>query len=364
MYDKQKKIGIAVLGSGKAGKYHLYWYSKNRKCKVIGIYNRTKKNAVDSVKKYGTKYFNDWKELVANESVDIVSICTPSRFHCEQAVFSLKNNCHVLCEKPMAPTVEKCSEMIKESKKRNKMLSIMFNMRVHPVILKTNEIIGDIGDIFHIYINFPYYRKNVSWRHLSGSGGGVLMENISHMIDLVGIWMKDKKIKYISNESLIVNKDRELDDQSLLIIRYKDNSLVNIYGSYNDFGFYGYDNEAFYGTILGTKGKIVFIFNSYDKNFNYLYLIKDGKREEIEIDIPDEIDEIYPGHLDSFGKVINNFVKSVLSNSSPLINPEDGLKTIEIVSAAYMSEFMEKKIKFPLKNLKLGRLDFKYFKNS
>jgi len=231
MSEKQKKIGVAILGSGKAGKYHLYWYSKNKNCRIIGIYNRTKENAVASVKKYNTEYFNNWKELSSKENVEIVSICTPSNFHHEQTIFSLKSSKHVLCEKPMAPTVRECNEMIKESKKRKKILAIMFNMRVHPVILKTNEIIREIGDIFHIYINFPYYRKDASWRHLSGSGGGVLMENISHMIDLTGIWMKDKKIKYISNESFVVNENRELDDQSLLIIRYEDNSLVSIYGS-------------------------------------------------------------------------------------------------------------------------------------
>jgi len=364
MSEKQKKLGVAILGSGKAGKYHLYWYSKNKNCKIIGIYNRTKENAIESVDRYNAEYFDNWKELISKENVDIVSICTLPSFHYEQTVFSLKNCKNVLCEKPMAPTVGECSEMIRESKKRKKILSIMFNMRLHPVILKTNEIIKEIGDIFHVYINFPYYRKNVSWRHLAGYGGGVLMENISHMIDLVGIWMKGKKIRYVSGESFVVNKDRELDDQSLLIIRYEDNSLVSIYGSYNDFGFYSYDKEAIYGTILGTKGKIVFIFNSYDKDFNYLYLIKDGKRQEIKIKTTDEIDEIYPGHLDSFGKVINNFVESVLNEKSPIIDAKDGLKTVEIINAAYLSEFKQRKIKFPLKDLKIKKFYFKHFKEN
>ena len=363
MENKQRKLGIAVLGSGKAGKCHLQWYSKNKDCKIMGIYNRTKDNAAKTVKRYDTKYFSDWKELVLNKDVDIVSICTPSYLHYEQVIFSLKNHKHVLCEKPMAPTTSKCLEMIRESKERKRVLSIMFNMRFHPVILKVNKIIDEIGDIFHIYINFPYFREDVNWRHQAGSGGGVLMENISHMIDLSGIWMKGKNIKYISSESLIVNKDRGLDDQSLLIVRYKDNSLVSIYGSYNDHGFYNYDKEAFYGTILGTEGKIVFIFNSYDKDFNHLYLIIDQKKTEVKIEMPDEVDEIYPGHLDSFKKVINSFIDSVLANKCPLIKAEDGLKTIEIVNAAYLSEMRQEKIKFPLKDLAVTNPEIKHFKN-
>jgi len=358
-----KKLGVAVLGCGKAGKYHLYWYSKNKNCKIVGIYNRTRKNAVSLVKRYNIEYFNNWKELVSNEDVDIVSICTPSNLHYEQAIFSLRNHKHVLCEKPMAPTNTQCLEMIRESKKRKKALSIMFNMRFHPVIQAVNEVIDSIGDIFHIYINFPYFRKETNWRHKEGSGGGVLMENISHMIDLAGIWMKGKNIKYISSESLIVNKDRGLDDQSLLIVRYKDNSLVSIYGSYNDYGFYNYDKEAFYGTILGIEGKIVFIFNSYDKNFNHLYLIKGQKRTEVKIEIPDEIDKIYPGHLDSFKKVINSFIDSILAGKCPLIKPEDGLKTTEIVNAAYLSEMRQEKIKFPFKGPAVTNPEIKHFKN-
>jgi len=363
MEKNNKKLGIAVLGSGKAGKYHLYWYSKNKNCKIIGVYNRTKDNAASSVKRYDTKYFSDWKELVSNDDVDIVSICTPSNLHYGQALFSLKNNKHVLCEKPMAPTPDKCLEMIEESKKRKKTLSIMFNMRFHPVILGVNKVIDSIGDIFHIYINFPYFRKEANWRHMKGSGGGVLMENISHMIDLAGIWMKGKNIKYVSSESLIVNKDRGLDDQSLIITRYNDNSLVSIYGSYNDYGFYDYDKEAFYGTILGTEGKIVFIFNSYDRDFNHLYLIKDQKKAEIKIEIPDEIDEIYPGHLDSFKTVIDGFIDSILAGKCPPIKPEDGLKTTEIVNAAYLSEMRQEKIKFPFKDLSAIDPEIKHFKN-
>ena len=80
-------------------------------------------------------------------------------------------------------------------------------------------------------------------------------------------------------------------------------------------------------------------------------------------EIPDEIDKIYPGHLDSFKKVINSFIDSILAGKCPLIKPEDGLKTTEIVNAAYLSEMRQEKIKFPFKGPAVTNPEIKHFKN-
>ena len=74
---KSKKLGVGIIGCGKAGKYHAYWYSKNINCNLIGFYNRTKSKAVNLSKKYNTGVYDNWKELVKDKNIDIVSVCTP-----------------------------------------------------------------------------------------------------------------------------------------------------------------------------------------------------------------------------------------------------------------------------------------------
>ncbi len=105
--------------------------------------------------------------------------------------------------------------------------------------------------------------------------------------------------------------------------------------SYNDPSFYDEQVEGLFGQILGEKGKICFLLNSYDPLKNRVFIIRNNQKEEIKIRDSKEYDEIYPGHMDSFGKLIDSFIKSVLENKSFIPSGEDGAKTIKFVEETF-----------------------------
>ena len=134
----------------------------------------------------------DWRALVASPDIDIVDINTPNDSHAEIAVAALKAGKHVLCEKPLALTVEQCKEMLAAAKKAKTVHMVCHNYRRIPAIAQAKKMIeeGSIGEIYHFRAryaqdwivdpNFP-----LVWRLQKGvSGSGAHGDIQAHIIDL------------------------------------------------------------------------------------------------------------------------------------------------------------------------------------
>ncbi len=330
-----RKLGIGIIGCGKAGNYHAYWYSRNANCNLIGFYNRTKSKALDMAKKYNARVYDKWEELVNEDKIDIVSVCTPVSQHREQVCYALSRSKHVLCEKPMACTVEECNDIINMSEKSGNKLGVFFNMRFNPVVEAVDKNIKRIGELLNIDISFQFNREELGWRGKSESNTGVLMELGTHAVDLAIYWFND--IVEVKSEVNSFIKDNQCDDHVYAIFRFKNGSVGKLYTSYNDPSFYDQIFEGIAGQILGRDGKICFLLNSYVPEINRVFIIKEGIKEEIELRKPSRYDPVYPGHTDSFGKLIDNFIDSIIKEKEFVPSGMEGLKTIKFVEDAYRS---------------------------
>ncbi|MBM3705066.1 MAG: Gfo/Idh/MocA family oxidoreductase [Actinobacteria bacterium] len=330
-----KKIGIGIIGCGKAGKYHAGWYSKNPDCLIKGFYNRTTSKALELSEKYRSKTYENWEELVKDPEINVVSICTPVGLHKEQAAMALNLKKHVLCEKPMAASSEECEFMVNLAKINGVNLGVFFNMRFNPVIETVDSNISAIGEILSIDMNFQFNREDLGWRGRQGSKTGVLMELGTHAIDLALYWLGD--IAVIHSEIGNFKKDSYCDDHAFVIWRFASGAIGKLYASYNDPGFYDEQIEGLIVQILGREGKICFLLNSYYPERNRVFTIKNNKKKEICLKKPEICDDIYPGHMNSFGKLIDKFVNSVMENKTFRPSGEDGLKTIKFVEDVFRS---------------------------
>lgn len=328
-----KKLGIGIIGCGKAGKYHAYWYSKNPTCSIKGFYNRTLEKAEELSKKYNAKVYKKWEELVKNPEINVVSICTPVNLHKDQVALSLNFKKHVLCEKPMACNSEECEFMVSSAKENKVNLGVFFNMRFNPVTEAIDDNINKIGKILSIDTSFQFNRKELGWRGEQGMGTGVLMELGTHAIDLALYWLGD--IIRVHSEIGKFKKNSYCDDHVFLICKFNNGAIGKFYMSYNDPSFYDEQVEGLFGQILGEEGKICFFLSPYDPLKNRVFIIKNNQKKEIAIRNAKECDEIYPGHMDSFGKLIDSFIKSILENKSFIPSGEDGTKTIKFVEEAF-----------------------------
>ena len=350
--DFVSSLRVGIVGCGKMGKVYAYWFDKNPYCVVAGLYNRNRLKAEELSKKYpGSRVYTHWEDLISDNSIDIIGICTPSHEHLVQFKLLVKKGKHVLCEKPMANDIDQCKKMVNMGMKSPRKYMVGFQMRFHPVIEKVNELLPSIGRIFHIDFMFGMYRPEITWRHKLIEGGGVLKELASHLFDLCYLWAGE--MKTIQGLNRVIQRGREVEDYSLNIMEFKNGVSGFLNSNYHD-----RRSRLILGNIMAKAGQISFQFSSYDPVDSRVTLFtnEENNGTEIDIDLPEEIDVVYPGHLDSFKKEINHFVDCILYDTEPVVSLEDGLRAIEIDDASYESTRTGKKIEFPFTNFNTSNL--------
>jgi predicted dehydrogenase len=345
-----KGLGVGVVSSGKMGRVYLHWFSRNPNCVLRALYNRTFENARACIAEYGIRYCSSWEELVTSPDIDIVGLCGPPSLHAAQTVAAARARKSILCEKPMAASLSECWDMIGAAEQFGVTLMIGFQMRFHVVVRCVDELVERIGRPFHLELVFPMYRAGVTWRHRLVEGGGVLSANCSHLFDLARHWLGE--IGHLSAENSILVRGREVEDQSIAIVRFRSGATGLIYGTYND-----RREPAIQGAILGTEGQIGFTLSPYRPELNRVSLMIKGSKEQIELAGGSIVDPVYPGYCDSFKQEIDHFVTCVLENREPLVTGLDGLKAMEAVFAAYESQRQDTKVSLPLRGFEIDGLE-------
>ena len=324
------ELGVGILGAGKMGRVYAHWFAANPHCRVAAIYNRTSSRAADLAAGYpGARVFKSWKSLVSDSDIAIVGICTPSHEHLAQVRAALAAGKHILCEKPMANDVNQCREIAALSRAARSKMMVGFQMRFHPVVATVDRLLLRIGPIYHVDFNFGLYRPGITWRHRLLQGGGVLKELSSHLFDLMQHWVG--QITAIAGQNRIIETGREVEDYSASQLEFATGASGFLFSSYHD-----HRSSCIRGNLMGLAGQLEFQFSSYDPADSRVTLYTKNT-ETIPVPIPDQIDAVYPGHLDSFRREIDHFVECVLLNRQPLVTAEDGCRVLEIIDGSYES---------------------------
>jgi UDP-N-acetyl-2-amino-2-deoxyglucuronate dehydrogenase len=308
--------------------------------------------AAPLTEKYGGCLYADWRDLLAADEVELVGICTPADMHCEQTVLACEAGKHVLCEKPMAPSLAECERMIAVARANGVTLMIGFQIRFHPVVRKVDEVVKRLGRLYHLDFEFPLYRPGFNWRHRRVMLGGVLKEAGIHLLDLACHWLGE--VAYVSAETGVAEKRREVEDYAIVTLRFHSGAAARIYCS-----FFDRRPSVIKGNLLGERGQLLLSLSSYRPEDSRLTLLDDAGERAIPLDMPwpENVDPIYPGYLNSFGQEIAYFVESVDTCFTPIIGGEVGRRAVEIALAAYESQRRGSKIPLPLKSFSTDDLD-------
>ncbi len=202
------KINIAVIGCGTIAKAaHIPNYVDNPDVNIKYFCDIIPERADEQVALHGGKAIYDYKEILDDEELDAVSVCTPNDVHQIITCDFLKAGKHVLCEKPAARTIDEVHVMQKTAEETGKILNIGVVNRFNGAVNKIREIIsaGVLGEVYHIYVSF---RQTRSIPGLGGkfttkelSGGGVLIDWGVHYLDLVMYCMNDPEPKTVSAQT-------------------------------------------------------------------------------------------------------------------------------------------------------------------
>ena len=157
VYDGNKKIKVGIIGTGWIAEAHLKAYQQCPDVQFVGMADLVPGKAEAfcdqfGVDKTGINFYNSHKELIDNEELDCVSVCTYNATHAECTIYALEHGVNVLLEKPMCVTLEEAIAICKAEKASGKILSIGFQPRFDPNMQMVKKIVesGELGEIYYI----------------------------------------------------------------------------------------------------------------------------------------------------------------------------------------------------------------------
>jgi predicted dehydrogenase len=202
-YDRAAgpRIGIGVIGYGFMGKVHSNAYVKipysfaapAASPRLRAVCGRTGSKAADMARRFGFQgFYTDWKDLIQDPEIQIVDVCTPDNEHCAPAVAAAQAGKHVVCEKPLAMSLEDAQAMAAAVRKAGVKGMLCHNYRFLPAVRLARDLItrGDLGRIYQFrgrYLQEPGHDPAAAaedcW-YASGTKSGVLLGIGCHIIDM------------------------------------------------------------------------------------------------------------------------------------------------------------------------------------
>ncbi|GMU92540.1 MAG: dehydrogenase [Candidatus Hydrogenedentota bacterium] len=254
-----KKFRAGVIGAGAiAQACHMPGYARNKYTQFVAFADPATARHKEIAEKFpGARGFTSFEQMFAKEKLDVVSVCTPNKYHAACTIAALKAGCHVLCEKPIAASLQEADKMIAAARTAKRKLMIGFTHRLFRGPAKTREMIlkKAIGKPFMIRVRFahggpyPGWAKDKWFYEPDVAAGGAMLDMGIHAIDLA-LWMFGPVAAVWGKAATLVKKI-SVDDNAILILEFKNGALGYIeVGWTSKPGFTGIE-------VYGTEGSLI-----------------------------------------------------------------------------------------------------------
>ena len=210
-----KKIKVAVVGTGFIGPAHIEALRRLPHIEVVGLCEATLELAQQKAEVLGIEKAYVFEDMLKEEAIDSVHICTPNFLHYSQAKAALLAGKHVICEKPLATKIEDAEELVQLAREKGLVNATHFNLRYYPLVrqMKNMRENGELGEIYSImgsYLqDWLYLRTDYSWRlEPDKSGDSRAIADVgSHLLDLTE-YVTGLKITEVMADFSTVHKTR------------------------------------------------------------------------------------------------------------------------------------------------------------
>jgi len=228
-----KVYGFGIVGSGMIANFHADAIKQLGQGKLVGVVARNEDRVNAFVDKHGGRAYTNLDDFLSNKDIDIVTICTPSGSHMEPTVEAAKHGKHVLCEKPMEVTLDRVDQMIQAHLQAGTTLGGIFNSRFEPVNQVVKRLVrsGRMGSITYAGGYVPWWRTQDyydqgGWRGTwQYDGGGALMNQGTHTVDLVQ-WLVGEKVKRVTAfTATLAHRRIEVEDTATAALQFANGAL-------------------------------------------------------------------------------------------------------------------------------------------
>jgi predicted dehydrogenase len=340
--EKIPTYGFGIIGLGSIAKTHAQALAKAKGCKFVAGYHADQARSEQFCQEFGATPYHDLKEFLSDEKLDIVVIATPSGSHLEAASLAIEANKHVLIEKPLEITTERCDRIIELAKKHTVVVGGIFQSRFFGASLALKKAIdeGRFGRITLMDAQFKWFRSQEyydsgAWRGTwKLDGGGVFMNQGIHAIDLLQ-WFGGPVQEVSGTIATLAHERIEVEDTAVATLRFANGALGIIEGTTGSYPGFLKRIE-----ICGTKGSAIL---EEDSLLSWKFLEEKEGDEEIRRAFGKEnasgVDATKPSGLDPGGHctVFEHFANSLHGGTAFAIPGEEARKSVRIIEAIYQS---------------------------
>ena len=341
-----KHLKVGIVGCGHiAQTAHIPNYLNNPRVDVSALCDRDEVLLKSVGSQFQIKHqFTDYKEMLESNSVDAISVCTPTTTHSRIVIEAARHGVHALCEKPLASTLEEAEEMLKAVSEARIKFTVGFNYRFLPNHIKAKEYLngGKIGKLIltrsEVVTAGPYGSEFTTseYKYQTEKRLGVFFDLGSHVTDLL-IWIAGEPKEVFATCGTHMNGVR-VDDFAFVTIKFESGVVGNIITLWLNLPNYQAIADSRKIELIGSEGKIDADFFGPSLFFYSKRSLASRLKGKIEI-IPNKFSSKDPNEALkwSYRKEIDSFVESVLDNKTVAVTGNEAKKCLEVILAAYKS---------------------------
>lgn len=357
------KVGIIGCGGIANGK-HLPALKRNPDVELVAFCDIIPERAEKAAKEYGTpdaKVYEDYKELLADKSIDVVHVLTPNKEHSFITVDALHAGKHVMCEKPMAKTYAEAKAMVDAAKETGKILSIGYQNRCTAAALQAKKLVegGELGEIYFAKAHAIRRRAVPTWGvflNEDEQGGGPLIDIGTHALDMTLWEMDNYKPKMVVGTTYAKLRDQTdtgnawgdwdpkeftVEDSAFGFITMENGATIILEASW---ALNTLDVREAVTTLCGTKGGIDMPEGGRALRYN---TVKYGKQVTETPDLNAGGVAFFDGEAAKPEDLENrNFYDAILKGTELRTKPEQALVVTRILEAIYTSAQTGKPVYF------------------
>ena len=331
-----QKVKFGIIGFGKIGPRHKQKIDENDNCNLIAICDIDKNKIID-IEGNNIQLYTDYKEMLKDKVIDVVSVCTPNYLHSQMTIDALNAGKHVICEKPMALSTQDCEKMIEAYKKNKLHLFIVKQNRYNPPVHAVKKLLDEnrLGNIINIAVNC-YWNRNKDyyyssyWKGVSSKDGGALFTQFSHFIDLMYWFVGEVKSVYAYAKNYD-HPEIEIEDTGVVAIEFANGAIGTL--NFTNCA-YGQNMEGSI-TLFGEKGTVK-IGGEYLNTLEY-QKIEDFEIKNLHKGSGSNDYGTYKGSMSNHDKVYENVVGVLKNNGYIKVDGIAGMQTVKIIENIYKS---------------------------
>jgi len=333
----RKTLRIALVGVGGAAQInHIPALKKIEDVELVAICDRDREKVGRVAQKFGIpEATNRFDDLLEDESIDAIDICTPNFLHAPMATAALEAGKHVLCERPLARSADEARQMAKAAKKADRVLmcAVQHRFRADAQLLRTFVDKGDLGEIF--YAKAGWLRLRTEWdsdewrRQKRESGGGVVLDLGFQMIDL-SLWvLGGPKVESVT-ASVHRQKKGEVEDSATAFFRLETGATLTL--------------ELTWGLLMEKDFAYLNLFGSGGAALLNPFRLHKGMHGAL-VNVTPTLDTLRHQYKQSVESQMAHFAEALRKGQRPMGDAEEILPVMELMDAIYRSADQGKEVK-------------------